>query len=128
MVIADGSAMVRAGIKRLVAAMPEIEVVDECSHARSAIETISETRPDLVMMDFHLGAGTAVEVLRHCRARSPRPICIVHTLETDASTRAISYAAGADVFYDKGRDIAPLLTMLRKLAAALLESRATAAR
>ncbi len=126
MVLADGSAIVRAGIKRLLSDVPEIEIVEECSDADAAIAAIAEYRPDLVLMDFCLGGGTAVDVLRRCRRGSPRPICIVHTLQSDASTRAISYAAGADVFYDKGRDFAPLLAMLRKLAAALVESHAVA--
>jgi DNA-binding NarL/FixJ family response regulator len=128
MVLADGSAIVRAGIKRMLANVPEIQVVEDCTSAQAAIAAILETSPDLVMLDFHLGDGTAVDVLRACRLMRPRPICIVHTLETDASTRAISYASGADVFYEKGRDMAPLLTMLRKLAAALLKSQSEAVR
>jgi DNA-binding NarL/FixJ family response regulator len=128
LVLADGSAIVRAGIKRLLADVPDIHVVEECNDAKAAIAAIAEHRPDLVMMDFRLGAGTAVDVLRECRATAlPRPISIVYTLETDASTRAISYASGADVFYDKSKDMAPLLTMLRKLSAALLASEELAA-
>jgi DNA-binding NarL/FixJ family response regulator len=127
-VLVDGSAIVRAGIKRLLAGVPEIRVVEECNNAKAAISAVSDCRPDLVMMDFRLGDGTAVDVLQECRETKPRPICIVYTLETDASTRAISYAAGADIFYDKSKDMAPLLTMLRKLAAALLASQELAAR
>jgi len=127
MVLADGSAIVRAGIKRMLTEVPEIQVIEDCTDAQSAIEAIRETHPDLVMLDFRLGTGTAVEVLRACGRMNPRPICIVHTLDADASTRAISYAAGADVFYDKSRDMGPLLAMLQKLAAALLEGEAMAA-
>ncbi len=128
MVLADGSAIVRAGIKRIMAEVPEIQVVEDCAGAQATIAAIAECQPDIVMVDFHLGDGTAVDVLRACRFMKPRPICIVHTLETDANTRAISYAAGADVFYDKGREMRPLLTMLRKLAAALLNDQAASAR
>ena len=116
LVLADSSAIVRAGIKRLLSQMPEIQVVAECEDAPSTVAAIRETQPDLVFTDFILGAGTAVEVLRAARTMSPRPISIVHTLQTDASTRAISYACGADVFYDKSQDLTPLLNMLRKLS------------
>jgi len=122
MVLADGSAIVRAGIKRLLAAVPEIQLVEECNNADEAIAAIEEHRPDIVMMDFRLGTGTAVDVLRKCRATKPRPVRIVYTLDADANTRAISYASGADVFFDKSRDMAPLLVMLRKMAATLLEN------
>lgn len=122
MVLADGSAIVRAGVRRMLADAPEIEIIDESSDARSAIEAIKELRPDVVMLDFYLGAGSAVDVLRQCRGMSPRPICIVLTQHTQANFRAISYAAGADVFYDKSRDMGPLLTMLRKLAVAIMQN------
>lgn len=122
MVLADSSAIVRAGIKRLMAGAPEIQIVEECSDADSAIAAIAEYDPEFVMMDFHLDSGTAVEVLRACRSAKPRPIGIVYTLKTDPSTRAISYASGADIFYDKSKEMAPLLTMLRKFAATLLAS------
>jgi len=122
LVLADGSAIVRAGIKRLLVDVPEIQIVEECNDAKTAIAAIAETQPDLVMLDFHLGSGSAVEVMRKCRTMHHRPICIVNTLETDANTRAISYAAGADVFFDKSRDPEPLVSMLRKLALALLDN------
>jgi DNA-binding NarL/FixJ family response regulator len=117
MVLADGSAIVRAGIRRLLANTPEIQIVEEPADAESAIAAIKELRPDLVMLDFHLGSGSAVDVLRACHGMMPRPICIVHTQDTKPSIRAISYAAGADAFYDKGQDFAPLLRILQKLAA-----------
>lgn len=122
MVLADGSAIVRAGIKRLLSGVSEIRIVEECADAESAVAAIAQMRPDVVMVDFHLGRRTAVDVLQCCRSINPRPICIVHALDADASTRAISYAAGADVFYDESWDMAPLISMLRKLSAMIAES------
>jgi len=122
LVLADGSAIVRAGIRRLLIDVPEIEIVEECNDVKTAISAIMETQPDLVMLDFQLGSGSAVEVMQKCRTMHQRPICIVNTLQADSSTRAISYAAGADVFFDKSRDPEPLVTMLRKLACALLDN------
>jgi len=121
LVLADGSAIVRAGIKRLLADVPQIHIAAECADADAALGAITQHRPDVVIMDFQLGTGTAVDLLRLCAATSPRPICVVHTLDTAASTRAISYAAGADVFYDKGKDLAPLVGMLRKLAGCMVD-------
>lgn len=126
-VLADASAIVRAGIKRLLADTPEIEVVNECSDAQSAVAALAERHADLVLMDFRLSSGTAVDVLRHCRSMKTRPIAIVYTLQIDASTRAISYAAGADVFYEKTKDMDPLLNMIRKLATALVHNESIAA-
>lgn len=127
MVLVDGSAIVRAGIKRMLSDTPQIEIAGESFDAPSAIAAIRDLRPDLVMLDFYLGSGSAVDVLGECRAMSPRPICIVHTQDAQPNIRAISYAAGADVFYDKRRDLAPLLAMLRKLAATLVHPEAAAA-
>lgn len=121
MIVADGSSLVRAGIRRMLNDAPEIEIVDECADAKTTIAAIRNLEPDFVMLDFYLECGTAVDVLRECRLMHRRPVCIVHTQNTEPSIRAISYAAGADVVYDKGREVAPLLTMLRKVAIALLK-------
>jgi len=119
MVLADSSASVRANIMRLLSQMPEIEVIAECETADETIAAVRKFKPEIVFTEFVLDKGSAVDVLRSCRVMKPRPICIVHTTQTDASTRAICYACGADVFYDKNRDLIPLLNMLRKLAVAM---------
>jgi DNA-binding NarL/FixJ family response regulator len=120
MILADGSDIMRAGIKRMFSEVHEIEIIEERTDARSTIAAIRDLRPDLVMLDFYLNKGTAVEVLQAARSVRPRPLCVVHTEYAEPGIRAICYAAGADVFYDDSRDIAPLLTMMRKLACALL--------
>ncbi len=122
LVLADTSVIVRSGIQRLLANVPEIQIVKSCNNAQSLIAAIAETQPDIVMLDFDLGDGTAVEVMQRCRRMRPRPICVVNTFDTDAATRAISYGAGADVFFDKRQNAAPLIEMLRKVSATLLES------
>ena len=127
MVIADSSAIVRTGIKRLLAETPEIQVVEECVDAKCAIAAIGDWKPDFVLTDFSLADGSAVDVLRQCSCMRPRPICVVYTAQADASTRAISYAAGADIFYDKRMDAAPLFTMMRKLSVAILTQAKVAA-
>jgi DNA-binding NarL/FixJ family response regulator len=126
MVLADPSPVARTGIKRLLAEAPEIHVVEECADEKGLIAAMGDWHPDFVFMDFRLGGGTARDVLQQCTALKPRPVCIVYTAETDANTRAICYSAGADVFYDKRQDIAPLLWMLRKFSAKMLNSQALA--
>jgi DNA-binding NarL/FixJ family response regulator len=118
LVLADASAIVRAGIRRVLSDAPEIQIIEERTDAPGTIAAIRDLRPDVVLLDFHLESGSAVEVLRACHAVRPRPICIVHAQHMEPCLRAISYAAGADVFYDKGRGIAPLVSLLRKMAVA----------
>jgi DNA-binding NarL/FixJ family response regulator len=50
-VIADDHAILREGLKALLAATPDIEVVGEASDGHEAIRRCQELRPDLVLMD-----------------------------------------------------------------------------
>jgi DNA-binding NarL/FixJ family response regulator len=124
LVLVDGSAIVRAGIKRRLAEVPEICLVEECEDVHAAVAAIRTHEPDLVIMDFRMEGGLALDVLQVCRSIRPRPISIVYTLETNPATRAMSYASGADIFFDKSRDMGPLMAMLKQLAATLLEHEA----
>jgi DNA-binding NarL/FixJ family response regulator len=51
-VLADDHVMVRQGLKSLLTAEPDIEVVAEASNGRQAVQLAQELRPDVVVMDI----------------------------------------------------------------------------
>lgn len=64
LVIVDDHAMVRAGV---AAGLPsDIEVVGEGEDVESAVRVISQTSPDVVLLDVHLPGGNASAVLTGC--------------------------------------------------------------
>lgn len=63
-VLVDDHAMVRAGVR---AELGEVfDVVGEAADVREAVEVITRTTPDVVLLDVHLPGGDATAVLEAC--------------------------------------------------------------
>ncbi|WP_186830636.1 response regulator [Mitsuaria sp. TWR114] len=66
-VIVEGSITIRAQLQALLARERRIQVVGEAACEASAIETITRTQPDVVVMDLALQPGSGLRVLRAIR-------------------------------------------------------------
>lgn len=67
--LADDHETVREGIKMLVNAQPDMEVVAEAADGQTAIERAQQVKPDVVVMDVsmpHLDGIRAIERLKQC--------------------------------------------------------------
>jgi two-component system LytT family response regulator len=67
--IVDDEAPARQRLQRLLAAMPEIEIVGEAANGLEAIERVGELKPDLLLLDIQMPGATGLEVV----ASLPRP-------------------------------------------------------
>jgi two-component system nitrate/nitrite response regulator NarL len=63
-VTADDHAIFRDGLRRLLEAEAEFEVVGQSASGAEAIRLVTELAPDILLVDFALGDMTGVEVLR----------------------------------------------------------------
>lgn len=68
MLLADDETMVRAGVRAILAAAPDIEVVAEAGDGREALELARAHRPDVALLDIRMpvldGLGAAAELRR----------------------------------------------------------------
>jgi two-component system, LytTR family, response regulator len=53
-VIVDDEAPARNKIRELLKSDPEVEIIDECSNGREAVQTIAAKNPDLVFLDIQM--------------------------------------------------------------------------
>ncbi|MBL1074691.1 response regulator transcription factor [Nocardia sp. 2] len=97
LVLCDDHAVVRAGLRALLASAGGIEVVGEAGSGPEAIALAARLAPDVVLMDLQLGGEMdGIEAIRRITAQpAPVPrVLVLTTYDTDADiTRAI--AAGA---------------------------------
>jgi DNA-binding NarL/FixJ family response regulator len=69
----------------------------------AAVDLAREWQPDVVVIDFHVGMRTSVEVLPQLRQLCPRARIIVHTASGHAADAAGATAAGADAVVEKNQ-------------------------
>ncbi|HET9826893.1 MAG TPA: response regulator transcription factor [Nocardioidaceae bacterium] len=74
LVLGEDNALLREGMRGLLSATDEVEVVAACSDLDSILESIDTLRPDVVLTDIRMpptGTDEGVQVARHCRSRHP---------------------------------------------------------
>ena len=61
--LADDHTLVRAGIRALLAQMPDVEVVGEAGDGREALALVKAHRPDVLLMDIAMTGMSGLEAI-----------------------------------------------------------------
>jgi len=115
--LADDHETVRAGLRMIVNAQPDMEVVGEAGDGRAAVARAQELLPDLVLMDVsmpHLNGLKATEKLREV---CPQVKVLTLTRHTDDGYLQQLLRAGASGYVLKQSPPAELLHAIRAIAA-----------
>jgi DNA-binding NarL/FixJ family response regulator len=111
-VVVDDHEMVAHGLA-LALERNGIEVAGQAGTLRSGVDLTAETRPDLVLLDFRLPDGDAVDGIRLLAERAPDVPVLVLTAVTDASIAADVVGAGAAGYVTKDLPVADLVEAVR---------------
>ena len=111
--IADDHAILRSGLRLLVNAQADMEVVSEAPDGEQAIQAARDTRPDVALMDLTMprtgGMRALQEILRDC----PKTRVLVLTMHDDPAYLRSVLSAGASGYVLKRSVDAELLTAIR---------------
>ena len=91
----DDHEVVRTGLRVLLEAAPDIEVVGEAGTVADALVRIPATKPNVAILDVRLPDGSGVEVCREIRSSSPDIACVMLTSYADDEALVASIMAGA---------------------------------
>jgi DNA-binding NarL/FixJ family response regulator len=75
--IADDHAVVRKGLRALLASQPGIEVCCEAASGPEALECVKKEKPDLIVLDLTMPEMNGLEVARAAREESPNTDILV---------------------------------------------------
>jgi len=111
--IVDDHPLVRAGLRMLIDAQPDMEVVEEATSGETAIEAATRVGPDVVIMDVEMPGGSGVEVLRSVVAACPATKVLMLSAFPDPGYVTESIQAGASGYLIKGDAPAEIVKAIR---------------
>ncbi len=91
----DDHEIVRRGVRELLEAEGDLEVVGEAGTAEQALTRIPATNPEVAVLDVRLPDGDGIEVCREIRACNPDVQCLMLTSFADDEALFTAIMAGA---------------------------------
>jgi len=93
--IADDHGVIRDGLGRLIAALPDMEVVGLAADGAAAVEQCRAAHPDVVLMDLEMPGVDGIEATRRILVDAPRTAVLVLTSFSDRPRILGALEAGA---------------------------------
>lgn len=116
LLIIDDHEMVREGLKAMLTAEADFEIVGEAANAEQAYELIARLHPDVILLDIRLPGVSGIEVCRSVTERYPETAVIILTTFTDETLVAQCIQAGARGFIVKDIERFDLKRSIRAVA------------
>jgi two-component system response regulator NreC len=111
--IVDDHAILRAGLRMLVNAQADMEVVSEAPDGENAVQGVLETKPDVTLLDLTMprvgGMKALQEIARNCRGTR----VLVLTMHDDPAYLRSALAAGASGYLLKRAVDSELIAAIR---------------
>ena len=116
-VVVDDHPMFLQGLRTVLAASPDIDLVGQGTTGQEAIDLTREHRPDVVVMDLHMPEVNGVEATRRICQLRPETAVLVLTMVNDDDSVFAAVRAGARGYLLKGADEPELLRAIHAVAA-----------
>ena len=113
--LTDDHTLFRQGIRTLLEAEPDIEVVGEAADAAQAVATARQVRPDVVLMDIGMNGMSSFEATRLIRKERPETRVVFLSMYDDDEYLAECMEMGADGYVLKESPADQLLTAVREV-------------
>ena len=93
--LVDDHALVRAGIRSLLGAMAEVQVVGEAASGEEALQIAEREKPDVVLMDIAMKGLTGLEAAARLRERQPGARVVILSMHSGEEYVLQALRAGA---------------------------------
>ena len=82
--VVDDHPMIRQGLASLIDDQPDLVTCGQAEDAPEALKAISETKPDIVVLDISLKSSSGIELMKSIKAQYPKlPVLILSMHDED---------------------------------------------
>lgn len=113
--IVDDHAVVREGVRRLLATIPGADI-HEAATAQDAMTLSRQVSPDVVVLDINLDGSSGLELLRRLKAENTSARIVMFTMHSEPSYAMRALKAGAAGYVSKSAEAGELVTAVKKIA------------
>ena len=115
--LADDHMVVRMGLKTLIDAQPDMQVIGEADNGRAAWQRAKELKPDVVVMDVSMPEMSGVQAAERLRGDCPQVKILALTMYEDRAYLRQLIEAGASGYVLKRAVTEELVRAIRTVAA-----------
>jgi two-component system response regulator NreC len=115
--VVDDHAVVRAGLRRILDAEPDLEAVGEAPNGERAVFAAMEHRPDVVLMDVVMPGKSGIEATRAVLQAVPETTVLVLSMQDDPRYVREAFEAGASGYVMKEAADGEVVDAVRAVAA-----------
>ena len=116
-VVVDDHAVVRSGLRLLLAAEDDLAVVGEAGNARDAVFEVRARKPDVILLDVVMPGESGIEVLPKLLHEAPDAKVLVLSMQDDPNYVREAFTAGASGYVLKEAVDAEVVDAIRQVAA-----------
>ncbi|MFB3884232.1 MAG: response regulator [Thermodesulfobacteriota bacterium] len=114
-VIAEDHTILREGLRALLSAYSEFEIVGEAGNGREAIRCVERLKPDLILTDLSMPRMNGMEAIREIKRQFPKTKVLVLTVHKADEYILATFKAGADGYLLKDSTHTEMVMAVRRV-------------
>ena len=111
--IADDHAVVRSGLRNLLSAAPDLEVIGEAADGGETLSLTAQLHPDLVLLDITMPPESGIRTAQRLKEAHPGLFVLFLTMHEDEGLLHEALRAGASGYLIKRAEEAEILQAIR---------------
>ena len=114
--IADDHAVVRSGLRALLRADPDLEVVDEAKDGTETLRLVEMLHPDMVLLDITMPPENGIKTAKQLKEKHPELIVLFLTMHEDESLLHEALRAGGAGYVIKRADESEIIQAIHAVS------------
>jgi DNA-binding NarL/FixJ family response regulator len=115
-VIADDHTILREGLKQLLAAASDLQVVGEARDGHEALKLVRETDFDVLLLDLSMPGRNGMDLIKQVKTEKPRLRVLILSMHAEHQYAVRAVKAGASGYLTKDSAATQLVAAIRKVA------------